>query len=203
MSPRGIAKALAGMGIVALLVVALMTLRAVYRRSSAGDLQGIAGMVPGALLHAHNFHWTEMKGSEKEWVLTASDASYSADKKSISLVDAHLKTISQDGRETSVIAPKALIKVDGNTMQSADMTGGVIVRYGEFVLATEQATFDPQNDKIVAPGEVTIIGRGLKVTGIGLTGSPKQEVFTLGEQVTTHILPADRAAAPGQPLPRF
>ena len=203
MSPRGIAKALAGVGISALLVVALMTLRAVYRRSSAAGLQRVAGMVPGSLLHAHNFHWTEMKGSQKEWVLTASDASYSADRKSISLVDARLTTVAQDGHETSVIAPKALIKVDGNTMQSADMTGGIIVHYGEFVLATENATFDPQNDRIAAPGEVTVLGRGLKVTGIGLTGSPKRQVFTLGERVTTHIVPGDRAPVSGQPVHRF
>ena len=76
MSPRRIARALAGFGIVALLILLGVTVWVVRHRQDAQALQRAAGLVPGSLLHAHNFHWTQMKAGQRQWVLTADDASY-------------------------------------------------------------------------------------------------------------------------------
>ncbi|MGH7917680.1 MAG: hypothetical protein ACREQE_09440, partial [Candidatus Binataceae bacterium] len=90
MSPRRIAKTLAFCGIVALTAILIVTVWVVRHRSVGETLQRAAGMMPGALLHAHNFHWTQMKGGQRQWVLTARDANYAAGKTSMVLKDARL-----------------------------------------------------------------------------------------------------------------
>ena len=71
---------MAGVGAIALAVLLIATVWIVRHRSAAQVLQTVAASVPGTLLHAHNFHWTQMKAGEREWVLTAGEADYSTDK---------------------------------------------------------------------------------------------------------------------------
>ncbi len=197
MSPRRIAKALAAFGAVALAGLLGVTIYVVKHRSALPSLGKVVGLVPGALLHAHNFHWTQMKSGEMQWVLTASDASYSGDKTAINLNHPVVTMESQDGKQVIVQAPRALLHMDksGNRVQQADLTGGTIIHYGDLVVATDTAIFKPDADQVDAPGFVTITGAGFTVTGVGLTGHPKARHFELLQQVTTVVTPKPRAAA--------
>ena len=107
MSPRQIAKALAGFGAIALVVLLVATVWIVRHRSATQVLQTAAGLVPGTLLRAHNFHWTQMKAGERQWVLTAGEADYSADKTMLKLTDAVVTMVSSDGKPVVVNAPQA------------------------------------------------------------------------------------------------
>jgi LPS export ABC transporter protein LptC len=188
MSPKRIARVLASFGILALGAILVVTIGVVHRRSPEHRATLPIGMVPGALLHARNFHWTQMKGGEKEWVLTARDASYSKDKTSVLLKDAKVEMIASDGKSVMLNAPAVTLKMNGNHVQQADMSGGITVHYGEFVLTTERATFIPDTDALNAPGGVIVTGQGIKVTGTGLNGHPHQQQFVLGGQVNTEII---------------
>ncbi len=55
-------------------------------------------------------------------------------------------------------------------------------------------TFVPE-DKVDAPGPVSIEGEGIKVTGIGMTGHTKTREFALLKQVSTCIAPRHGVAA--------
>ncbi|MGH7924483.1 MAG: LPS export ABC transporter periplasmic protein LptC [Candidatus Binatus sp.] len=189
MSPRRIAKALAGFGAVALVVLLIATVWIVRHRSAAQVMQTAAGLVPGTLLRAHNFHWTQMKGGERQWVLTAGEADYSADKTTLRLTEAVVTMVSSDGKPVVVNAPHADLTLNGNHVTRAYLSGGTIIHFGDYVLSTESATFMPDADKVEAPGLVTVIGDGLKVTGVGLTGNPKTRVFELHAQVQTEVTP--------------
>lgn len=188
MSPRRIARALAGFGIVALLILLGVTVWVVRHRADVQAIQKVAGLVPGSLLHAHNFHWTQMKAGERQWVLTASDASYSSDKSSVVLTNPDVTMTSDDGKQVKINAAHAVLKMAGNHVNRADLTGGTVIKYGDFTLTTDAATFMPDSDRIEAPGQVTLEGEGLKVVGVGLTGNSKTRVFQLNEQVTTEII---------------
>jgi hypothetical protein len=74
MSPKRIARILGWIGAVVLGAVLVVTVKVVRHRSAKQDLANSAATVPDALLHAHNFHWTQMKGDENQWVLKAKDA---------------------------------------------------------------------------------------------------------------------------------
>jgi LPS export ABC transporter protein LptC len=188
-SPRRIAKALAGFGAVALIVLLTVAVFVVRHRSSTQVLQTVASMVPGTLLHAHNFHWTQMKAGERQWVLTAGEASYSKDRSSLTLTNAVVTMISTDGKPVVVNAPRADLRLNGNHVSRADLSGGATFHFGEFVLTTDSATFMPDEDSVNAPGLVTVVGQGMKVTGVGLTGNPKTRVFQLHQQVQTQFIP--------------
>jgi LPS export ABC transporter protein LptC len=188
-SPRRVAKALAGFGAVALIVLMTVAVWVVRHRSSTQVLQTVAGLVPGTLLHAHNFHWTQMKAGERQWVLTAGEASYSTDKSSLKLTGAEVTMTSSDGKAVTVNAPLASLKMNGNHVTRADLSGGTIIHFGEFTLTTDSATFTPDDDHVEAPGLVTVVGQGMKVTGVGLSGNSKTRVFQLRDQVRTEFTP--------------
>ncbi len=194
MSPRRIAKALALIGSVALAAILIFTVVVVRHRKPEQKLVTAAGMRPDAMVHARNFHWTEMKGAENQWVLRAINANYSVDKTGIKLDHANLEMVAKDGKQVSLVAPRAALKLDGNHVQQAELSGGVVVHYGDFVLTTDSALFQPDADQLTAPGLVTIVGEGLTVTGIGLNGHPKTEVFELLKQVNTRIVPGKKGA---------
>ena len=196
MSPRRIAKALAVFGTVALAAIVVVTVWVVRHRTAAQKLTSAAGLVPGALLHARNFHWTQMKGNQSQWVLTAKDATYSADKTGVILKNAELSMTTNDGKHLLMLAPIVNLKMDGNHVSRATLSGGLTVHYGDFVLTTDQAVFLPDTDQLDAPGLVKVEGQGLTVTGIGLTGHPKGEVFQLLKQVSTEIEPRRDGAHP-------
>jgi len=189
LSPRRIAKALAGFGAVALIVLLVATIWIVRHRSATQVLQTAAGLVPGTLLRAHNFHWTQMKAGERQWVLTAGEADYSADKTMLKLTDAVVTMVSSDGKPVVINSPHADLTMNGNHVTKAYLTGGTVIHFGDYVLSTDSATFMPDDDKVEAPGLVTVIGDGLKVTGVGLSGHPKTRVFELHTQVQTEVTP--------------
>jgi len=198
LSPRKIAKALAGFGAVALIVLLIATVWIVRHRSAGQVLQTAAGLVPGTLLRAHNFHWTQMKAGERQWVLTAGEADYSADKTTLKLTDAVVTMVSSDGKPVVVNAPHADLTLEGNHVTRAYLTGGTVIHFGDYVLSTDSATFMPDDDKVEAPGLVTVVGDGLKVTGVGLSGHPKTRVFELHTQVETEVTPKKDSEKPKQ-----
>jgi LPS export ABC transporter protein LptC len=188
-SPRRIAKALALFGSIALGVILIGTIWVVKHRIPEQKLVSKAGLLPDALLHARNFHWTEMKGQVSQWVLRAKDASYSNDRTTVTLKEASVSMMSKDGKQVSLSAPEALLTLDGNHVKRAELKGGIVAHYGDYKLTTDQAVFIPDNDQLTAPGPVRIEGEGLVVTGIGMNGHPKTEVFELLKEVNTQIVP--------------
>ncbi|MGD0671539.1 MAG: LPS export ABC transporter periplasmic protein LptC [Candidatus Binatus sp.] len=189
MSPKKIARALAGFGAAALIILLIATVWIVRHRSAAQVLETAAGLVPGTLLRAHNFHWTQMKAGERQWVLTAGEADYTADKTTLKLTDAVVTMVSSDGKPVVVNAPHADLTLNGNHVTRAYLSGGTVIHFGDYVLSTDSATFMPDDDKVEAAGLVTVVGDGLKVTGVGLIGHPKTRVFQLSTQVETVVTP--------------
>jgi LPS export ABC transporter protein LptC len=187
MSPRRIARFLAFFGTIALLIIVVVAVVVVRQRSVQQKLQTVAAIVPGALLHAHNFNWTQMRGDQSQWVLRADDASYSNGNSSILLAQPRLSMTAQDGRHVSLTASRAVLTVNGNHINRAEMSGGLTVHYGDFVLVTETATLLPDDDQLRAPGMVKINGPGLTVAGVGLSGHPKAQTFELLKEVRTVI----------------
>src|SRR5579864_525624 len=143
MSPRRIAKALATFGAIAIIGLLVVTVWVVRHRSAGQVLQTVAGLVPGTLLHAHNFHWTQMKAGERQWVLSAGEADYSADKTDLKLTDAIVTMDSSDGKTVVINAPHADLTMNGNHVTRANLTGGAVFHFGDYVLTTDSATFMP------------------------------------------------------------
>jgi LPS export ABC transporter protein LptC len=194
MSPRRIAKLLASFGAIALAAILAVTVVVVRHRAGQKLGEAAIGLLPGTLLHAHNFHWTQMKGNASQWVLKAKEANYSDDKTSLILTGPEITMTSGDGKRVILSASSAQLKMDSGHIKHANMTGGLVVHYGDFVMTTDAATFTPDTDQLDAAGPVRIEGPGMVVTGIGLTGHPKAQTFQLLRQVSTRITPRQTSA---------
>jgi LPS export ABC transporter protein LptC len=193
LSPRRIARLLAGVGAIALVLLLAVTVVVVRHRAAGSKLAvAVTGVIPGALLHAHNFHWTQIKGSQNKWVLQAKDATYSNDKTSIVLIEPQLSMVAQDGQRVELTANLAKLKLSGNHITQANLSGGLVMHYGNFVLTTAEASFMPDGDRLEADGPVKIESPDLIVTGIGLSGHPNTQSFELHKQVTTVITPRQK-----------
>ena len=190
MSPRRIAKLLGFFGAVILVVIVVITVVVVHHRSREPELaRRTLGIAPGALLQAHNFHWTQMRGNQSQWVLKARDARYSDDKTELILVKPQLDMRDKDGKLIELVANSAKLLLDGNHVKQANLQGDLVVHYGDFSLFSEGAQFVPDSDELDVPGPVRIEGQDMTVTGIGLTGHPKAQTFQLLKQVHTTIIP--------------
>jgi len=177
------------LGAIALAALVGVTYYVVHNRAAAPLITAVAGLIPGSLYHVHNFHWTQMKAGEQEWVLSARDANYANDKTSLILDDPVVTLVSKDGKPVTVKAPKAVLELEGSKVKRATLSGGTQIHYGDFVMTTDKATFLPDADQVDAPGLVTIEGEGIKVSGVGMTGHTKTRHFELLKQVTTNIEP--------------
>jgi LPS export ABC transporter protein LptC len=194
LSPRRIAKLIAAFGTVALGAILVVTVLVVRHRAASQKIGAtVAALLPGTLLHAHNFHWTQMKGDRSQWVLKATDANYSDDKTSLILVHPEISMKDKDGTKIDLSANSAQLKMIGSHIKSANLSGGLIMHYGNFVLDTSDASFDPDQDRIEATGLVTIKGPNLRVSGVGLIGHPNAQTFELQSQVTTNIQPRQQS----------
>ena len=189
MSPRRIAKTLAGIGIAALTIIvvaAVWIIKSRERERSA--LSNTVTVEPGSLLHARHFHWTQMKGDKEQWQLVATEASYGEDRTSLTLKDTKLTMVMEDGKPLAVSANRVDLSLSGsNHVKRAEFSGGLVLDYGDIRLKTAGGTFLPDRDLLQAPGPVEIAGDGFKITGVGLEAQPRARTFELKHQVVTDL----------------
>jgi LPS export ABC transporter protein LptC len=187
MSPRRVAAALAVVGAATLLGIALVSIRAVIREDPAKALKYGLDLVPGALLHARNFHWTQMKGNHKLWELNAGEAAYSKDKTALILKKPELTMVLDDGKTFLLHAAQAELQLNGNHINQAHLTGGLDLTYGDVQIKTNEATFWPDRDMIQGSGPVQVHMTDLDVSGVGLEAHPRARLFALRHDVSTEI----------------
>jgi LPS export ABC transporter protein LptC len=190
MSFRRLAKLLAWIGSSVLLAVLIVTIWVVRHRTAAQLIKQAATVVPGSMLSARNFHWTQMRGERKDWEVKAAGASFSDDRRMLKLQGADLSMVTEDGKQVSLRAPSVNLTMKGNNhVQQADLSGGLLVHYGDVTLIADRAVFTPDSDELTVPGAVTIESNGLKVTGVGLTAHPHAQLFDLHQQVRSEVTP--------------
>jgi LPS export ABC transporter protein LptC len=196
MTPRRIAKLLGWLGSAVLATILIGTVWVVRHRVNGQLLKEAASVIPGSLLSARNFHWTQLKGDREQWELSAGEASFADDKKSLRLKDADLSMVTNGGQRLMVHAPSAKLSLEGNHVRRAELSGGLEVRYGSVVVTVSEAAFTPDEDILEAPGPVAIEGQGFKVSGIGLTAHPHDELFDLHSRVSTEVKPRPGSEGP-------
>jgi LPS export ABC transporter protein LptC len=196
MSPRQIAKGLAGVGIAALVVIVVAGGWIIKSRERERNLLAkTISVIPGSLLHARNFHWTQMKGDKEQWELVAKEANYSDDRTSLTLTEPSLTMVLDDGKPVAAQARRVFLVVNGNHVKKAEFSGGMVLHYGDIKITTEGGTFVPDSDSLVASGPVEITGEGFKVSGVGLHAQPRARTFTLDHQVVTDFTAGAARAA--------
>jgi LPS export ABC transporter protein LptC len=186
-SPKRVAGALAVVVAASLVAIALVAIPSMIHRDRNAALRKTLDLVPGSLLHARNFHWTQMKGDHKQWELSAREASYSDDKTALKLREPDLLMVLDDGKTLILHAASAELKLNGKHIDEARLNGGLELKYGDIELSTAEATFVPDSDVLQASGPVEIRSPGFTVSGVGLEAHPRARRFSLQHQVRTEL----------------
>ncbi len=174
-------------GAASLVAIALVAVPKMIHGDRNAALRKSLDMVPGSLLHASNFHWTQMKGDRKQWELWAREASYSDDKTALRLREPNLLMVLDDGKVVKLSAAGADLKMNGKHIDEARLNGGLEMKYDDIEISMTEATFVPDRDLLQASGPVEIRSPGFTVNGVGLEAHPKAQRFALQHQVRTEL----------------
>ncbi len=186
-SPKMVAGTLAVVGAASLVAIAVVAIPKMIHGDPNAALRKTLDMVPGSLLHASNFHWTQMKGDRKQWELWAREASYSDDKTVLKLREPDLLMELDDGKIVKLHSATADLKMNGKHIEEAWLKGGLKIKYEDVEISMTEATFMPDRDVLQTSGPVEIQSPGFTVNGVGLEGHPKARRFALQHQVSTEL----------------
>lgn len=150
----------AALGMGAWLLASEMT-----RQRLAGRGRELIDVLPGVAQRIQNFHRVKIVDGRKVWELSASEAQYREGDSTIRVRNPLVQLFFEDGREISLRGASGVVFLDGRELQRIEVEGEIAVRFGEYVLSTEKATYQAQRNVVVAPGSVHIRGGGLDLQG--------------------------------------
>lgn len=136
------------------------------------------------------FHRFEVRDGRKIWEAKGSQGQYFPEQNAARINDAKVWVYKKDGKDVSLTAGQALLKLQGPALIGAEASDGVVVQYaGEQTLETDRLLYDKDSAKITAPGIVQIRGALLDIEGESLEGDLNSNVFTLKRNVSTVLKP--------------
>lgn len=187
------------MGIFTLFLFVIVVYRSAGRSSFVGgsaalsesgsQLEGIQSPVQSSSnLHLRDFHRSEVKNGRLAWEIQARDARYFAEDSLAQLSDAAITVHRPDGSSVTVRSRAGKIFVEGMTMQRAELEGNIeVLLDNSITVETEIANFDAAEERITAPGSVTISGPGFLVTGVGLRVLLTDQKLSLARDVSSRF----------------
>jgi LPS export ABC transporter protein LptC len=98
-----------------------------------------------------------------------------------------LTMVLDDGKSFQLHANRAQLRLNGNHINQAHLTGGLDLNYGDVEIKTDEATFWPDHDMVQTSGAVEVQMPDLEVTGVGMEAHPRARLFALQHDVRTQI----------------
>jgi LPS export ABC transporter protein LptC len=153
------------------------------------------------------FHRAEMKNGKKLWEVEALRGLLDPQTNIATLEQASVFIYRDDQTTIHVTAPTAHITIKGASLTDIDAIGGVKLFYNnDYVVETEhvimhrtpeaagsepEAKEDSQGT-VEAPGNITITGSQLSITGVGFFGDLSKRQFTIKNSVKSIFYPKNK-----------
>ncbi len=139
------------------------------------------------------FHRFEVKDGRKVWEAKGSQGQYSPEDNAARIQDAQVWIYQKDGKQVTMTARQAVLKLQGPGLKGADASGDVTIIYNQNeTLKTDLLSYDKEKNKVSAPGLVTISGALLDISGEILDGDLATKSFTLKKNVRTVLKPREK-----------
>lgn len=157
-----VAAALAGIG--------LATWRNVATRRTRTLADLGADFLPQVAQHIQDFRRVKMKNGKAVWEVKADDAQYFEDEQQIVVQKPEVTFyLEGDARRAHLVGAEGRLALDGtNDLSGVTLRGEVVLTIDDLEVRADEARYDHAQDRITAPGRVTIHGKTLDVTGSGL-----------------------------------
>src|SRR5262245_45048941 len=126
--------------------------------------------LPQVAQRIQNFRRVKMEGDRKVWEVAAREAQYYEEDHQI-VVDAPEVSffVKDDQGTVSVKGKEGKILLDGREMDRVDLNGSIELRFRDYLVKTESASYKRTDDAVVAPGAVVVTGNGLSLSSDRMT----------------------------------
>lgn len=146
--------------------------------------------LPGVSQHIQDFHRIKEQDGRKVWEVAAEDAQYKEEDQTVVVRGASVQLFLKDGRTLGLKGDEGHILLEGREITRVDLNGRIQMTVADYVMRTEQATYDHQQQVISSPGVVEISGRALQVRGDRMEVHVDSQRLTLTHNVSMVIQPA-------------
>jgi LPS export ABC transporter protein LptC len=180
------------MTIVVLLLsaVGLLVGRSLWSQRQKDLAQQGLEFLPGVSQHIRDFHRVKIQNGKKVWEISALDAQYFQEDNIVVVREARMELSMRDGRTIGLKGDEARIELDERDVKRVVLRGAIEMKTSDYMVRTDQATYDHVREIISAPGAVEISGRALQLRGDQMEVNVDSERVTLLHNVAMHLEPA-------------
>jgi len=164
--------------------------RSLWRQHRQDLAQKALEFIPGVSQHIRDFHRVKVQDGRKVWEVSAEDAQYFEDEKTVVVRAVVLRLFLRDGRTVALKGDEGRIALDGRDVTQVDVTGSVEVAVADYTVRTEHATYDHGQRRISTPGAVEISGHALELHGDRMEVDVDAERLRLIQHVAMRLQPA-------------
>jgi LPS export ABC transporter protein LptC len=127
--------------------------------------------LPQVSQRIQNFRRVKMEGDRKVWEVAAREAQYFEEDKQIIVDEPDVTFFVKDGQGVvTVHGDKGkILLADGREMDRVDLEGDIVLKFRDYVVKTDRASYQRSDDSVVSPGTVYVTGNGLAVQGEQMT----------------------------------
>jgi LPS export ABC transporter protein LptC len=150
--------------------------------------------LPEVAQRIQNFRRVKMEGDRKVWEVAAKEAQYFEEDQQIVVRDPVVSFyLKGDQGAVSLKGNEGKIVLSGREMQRVDLTGEIELRFRDYLVKTDHATYAQDTDTVVTPS-VAVTGDGLDLHGSRMTVEMATQRLRVEGAVETVL---QRASAPG------
>ena len=164
--------------------------RSLWQQSKDDVVKAGLEFLPGVSQHIQDFHRVKVVDGRKVWEVSAQDAQYVDEEKTVVVRDAKMQLFLKDGRSVGLSGAEARIVLEGREVARVELNGDIQVTLADYVVRTEHATYDQSRQVISAPGAVEISGHAVQLHGDRMEVEVPAERLVLSHNVAMRVQPA-------------
>ena len=172
------------------LAVAFLVGRSLWQQHSRELAQHGLEFLPGVSQHMTDFHRVKLQNGRKVWEVSARDAQYFEEDRTVVVRDASMELFLKDGRPIGLKGNEARILLDGREVAQVELSGDIRMSLADYVVHTQRATYDHTRQRISAPGAVEISSHALDLHGESLEADVETQRVWLRQRISMHVQPA-------------
>jgi LPS export ABC transporter protein LptC len=151
--------------------------------------------LPEVAQRIQNFRRVKMEGDRKVWEVAAQEAQYFEEDQQIVVRAPEVSFfLKGDQGAVSLKGNEGKILLSGREMQRVDLTGQIELRFRDYLVKTDHATYAQESDTVVTPA-VDVRGDGLALRGSRMTVEMGTQRLLVEGNVETVL---ERTAASGE-----
>jgi LPS export ABC transporter protein LptC len=147
--------------------------------------------LPELLQRIRDFHRIVTRDGKKLFEVSATEASYFRDEKAVEILEPELLFYHDGVRVAAISGGRGYLLMDGNEIESVEMSGTVEFRLSQFIVRAETIKYQRAADRIITLGETEVSSPEIQIRGNNLTFDLSSKTLSVDANVDMMLRPAD------------